>query len=816
MVKLYDIGRLRFYAGLMIVTAAVMMLQIIETRIISVISWYYLAFFVISVAMFGLTAGAVWVYLHPKVFTPSYLSFHLAVSTLGFALATVASLLVQLTLATTLSPTFTGVVVWTEFALALAVPFFFSGIAISLALMRSPYPVGKVYGVDLLGAATGCLGVLLALNLTSGPAAVLWLAAALAGAALLFAVPCAAVAPAGRTTARGLFRRRRLVCAVLLLLAGTNELTGHGVHPLFVKDKAESQEQFDYEGWNSFSRIMITKNMVNKSPRLWGPSPHIPVYRVEQREMNIDGGAGTVMYHFGGDLEELAFLRYDITNLAYAIPGLKTGAVIGVGGGRDLLSARLLGVERVVGVEINPILIDLLTNGFADYTAIARVPGISFEVDEARSWFARADQTFEVIQMSLIDTWAATGAGAFTLSENGLYTIEAWRIFLDRLSPEGVFTVSRWYAPGEVNETGRMVSLAVATLLDLGVTEPQRHLFLASTDNIATLIVSRSPLSHDTLDALHGSATQHGFSVLISPNHRPSSPVLQGIVAVADRAGLNVATQDYYLDLTPPTDARPFFFNQLRFDRLFDEVTRRHSRRPGVMGGNLAATMTLAMLVMVSMGLVLATIVVPQLSNVRHVAYQLAIGGTAYFLLIGAGFMITEIALLQRMSVFLGHPVYALSIVLFSLILATGIGSFASERLQLDTAPRIRGWASLTAPYLVAWPAWIPRVLLFLDSAGLLARAAFCVLVLAPAGLLMGFGFPTGIRLVTRIDSRPTPWFLGINGAAGVLAAGLAVLMSLAFDIDQTLRVGGLCYLLLCAPALFLATQRTPIDDSPN
>ena len=197
-------------------------------------------------------------------------------------------------------------------------------------------------------------------------------------------------------------------------------------------------------------------------------------------------------------------------------------------------------------------------------------------------------------------------------------------------------------------------------------------------------------------------------------------------------------------------------------------------------------------------------------------AYQLAIGGTAYFLLIGAGFMITEIALLQRMSVFLGHPVYALSIVLFSLILATGIGSFASERLQLDTAPRLIGWAMLTSAYLVALPAWIPPVLLELDSAGLLARAAFCVLVLAPAGLLMGFGFPTGIRLVTRIDSRPTPWFLGINGAAGVLAAGLAVFMSLAFDIDQTLRVGGLCYLLLCAPALFLATQRTPIDDSPN
>ena len=129
------------------------------------------------------------------------------------------------------------------------------------------------------------------------------------------------------------------------------------------------------------------------------------------------------------------------------LPGLQTGAVIGVGGGRDLLSARLFGLSEVVGVEINPIFIDLLTRRFSDYTAIGRQPGITFEVDEARSWFARTDRSFDIIQMSLIDTWAATGAGAFTLSENGLYTVEAWRIFLERLTPEGVFTVSRWYAP---------------------------------------------------------------------------------------------------------------------------------------------------------------------------------------------------------------------------------------------------------------------------------------------------------------------------------------------------------------------------------
>ena len=223
--------------------------------------------------------------------------------------------------------------------------------------------------------------------------------------------------------------------------------------------------------------------------------------------------------------------------------------------------------------------------------------------------------------MSLIDTWAATGAGAFTLSENGLYTVEAWRIFLGRLSPEGVFTVSRWYAPGEVNETGRMVSLAVATLLDLGVTEPQRHLFLASDRQHSHTHRFNRPSRPTRSRRCRLCHAATAFRCLSVPITAPPSPVLESIVRRADRAGLNVATQDYYLDLTPPTDARPFFFNQLRFARCSTRVRAVHSTAARVMAGNLAATMTLAMLVMVSMGLVLATIVVPQLSNVRHMAY---------------------------------------------------------------------------------------------------------------------------------------------------------------------------------------------------
>ena len=242
----------------------------------------------------------------------------------------------------------------------------------------------------------------------------------------------------------------------------------------------------------------------------------------------------------------------------------------------------------------------------------------------------------------------------------------------------------------------------------------------------------------------------------------------------------------------------------MRLDRLFEQDVFALASKPGVYGGNLSATLTLAMLILISAALVVATIIVPLRATVSTTPSTMVVYGTLYFALIGIGFMMVEIALLQRISVFLGHPVYALSIVLFSLILSTGIGSLASERIPLDSGPRLIVWSLLVSVYLLALPLWLPEVLLHLESASLELRAGLAVLVLAPVGFLMGFGFPTGMRLVSSIDERPTPWFWGINGAAGVLAASVAVLTSIEFGIDATLRVGAACYVLLAGPALLL------------
>ncbi|UCH73486.1 MAG: hypothetical protein JSU82_14235 [Rhodospirillales bacterium] len=796
-----------FYGGVFCVTGATLMLQLIQTRILSVVAWYHLAFFVISTAMFGLTAGAVWVYLRGDRFTERTLSYDLAHYSGVFALSTALALAFQMTLAPGIQPSVTTLVTWTELAVSLAVPFFFSGVVVSLALTRSPYPVGRVYGVDLVGAAVGCLGVLALLNAVNGPSAILWTAVIAAVGSILFSHAGAAAEPAALPRLARVVKGRRVWVTILVAMAALNSLdkSHRGLYPVFAKDELQLVEPPWYETWNSFSRVIASRPQFDE-PQMWGPSPAFFAadWRIPQSRLNIDGDAGTAAYGIEGDLSRAQFLQYDITNLAYHLPRLRRAAIIGVGGGRDVLSARFFGVEEIVGVEINRAFVDLLLHDprFSRFVGVNRLDGVTLHIDEARSWFARSEQRFDLIQMSLIDTWAATGAGAFTLSENGLYTVEAWRIFLRRLAPDGVFTVSRWYSPQHVTETGRMVSLAVAALAESGVDNPADHVYLAATGKVATLIVSRSPFSADALARLSAATGMLRFDQLLAPGEQPASELLGRIVNARTRSALVALTRDLPLDLTPPTDERPFFFNQLPLHNVFKFAAVAASVRPhGVTAGNLFATGTLMMLFFISLALVVTAIIVPLRPALRDVGLRLASGGTAYFMLIGTGFMLVEIALLQRFSVFLGHPVYSLSIVLFSLIISTGAGSLLSDHLAIEQRTRFTPWVLATSGYIFSQLFWLPPVLLALDSAPLSVRALASVVIIFPAGLLMGFAFPAGMRIIAAYSRKPTPWFWGINGASGVLASIFAVGCSIAFGIGSTMALGALCYLLLVPAA---------------
>lgn len=811
-----DLSSLHFYAGLFLVTASTLMLQLVQTRILSVVAWYHLAFFAISMAMFGLTGGAVWVYLRQDRFTERTLSYDLSYYSAAYAVVTGVCLLVQMTLTPIVVRSLTSIWSWAEVALCIAIPFFFSGVVVSLALTRSPFPIGRVYGVDLLGAATGCLGVLLVLNVTDGPSAVLWIATLTALGAWFFSRSNIGTAPTEKPVGDFLLSRKKTIVAVLAVCALLNGLTDFGFQPLVAKGSFEDGSSHIFRKWNTFSRVAVYPQ-VTGTPDLWGPSPKFASHEmtIVQRTLNIDGDAATVAYRFSGNLKEVDFLRYDVTTLAYNLPGRNRVAVIGVGGGRDILSAALFGSHDITGVELNPVFVRLLTRepGFADFTNLNHLDGIKLFVDEGRSWFARSQENFDLVQMSLIDTWAATGAGAFSLSENGLYTVEAWKIFLGRLTDRGVFTVSRWYNAQDPSETGRLLSLAIAALMELGVTVPEQHVFLATAGSMATIIVARQPFTAEDLSHLQGIADLFQYRVIASPSRKPDSRTLRGIVSAQSRQGLEDYTSRQEFDLTPPNDDRPFFFNQVPLTRPIQalRVARDMVGIGGVGGvraGNLVATATLLILFFISLALVVGTILIPLRSAVKDVGPRLVVGGTLYFLLIGIGFMAVEIALLQRMTVFLGHPIYSLSVSLFTLILATGLGSFLSDRAVLHNHARFVMWAAITGSYILSMPYWLPHLLHTFDSADLATRAAVCVGVIAPPGAMMGFAFPTGMRFVSAIDRKPTPWFWGINGAAGVLASVMAVATSISLGISTTLTVGAICYLLLIPTVLALMPQR--------
>ena len=807
-----------FYAGVFLVSFAALMLQIVQTRILSVVVWYHLAFFVISLAMFGLTAGAVWVYLQRERFTAKTLSYDLAYFSGLFAFATAIGLGIQMTLAPVITRIVTTFWVWTELALCLSLPFFFAGVVISLALTRSPYPVARIYGVDLVGAASGAIGALMLLQLTDGPSAVLWVAVFAAASSVAFSASGIGAAPESKPIFHAWLWRRQWIFLFLLLAAIVNPHLEHGLQPIAVKGKFEFPGTHALRRWNSFSRVDVSRVFI-AAPIMWGPSPRMfeKRWQIEQVDLFIDGDAGTTAYRFDGNFASVEFLKYDVTNLGYFLPGRERGVVVGVGGGRDVLSAALFGLKQISAVELNPILVDLQTqsDGLLPFTNLTAIPGVRFVADEGRSWLARSREFFDVIQMSLVDTWAATGAGAFTLSENGLYTVDAWKIFMSRLTPRGFLTVSRWYDPSTPDETGRIVSLAAATLMEMGVREPRRHLFLAAQKQIATLVLAKSPLAPSDIEALEKVAEFYQHEILITPSREPNSRVLARIVNAPDRRSLETFTGSLEFDLTPPTDERPFFFNQLPLSRPLQAlafargVLARTSEGGGVRRGNLVATVTLLVLFTIALVLVVAVLIIPLRGAISEVGSPLVTYGTLYFSLIGMGFMLIEIGLLQRMSIFLGHPVYSLSVLLSTLILSTGLGSFLSETLPLYSKARLVAWGVATGIYAFSLPFALGPLFAAFSAAELGTRIALCVALIAPAGILLGFGFPTGMRLVSTIDPKPTPWFWGINGAAGVLASIIAVTLSLALGIGATLVLGAICYFLLIPVSLALLRPET-------
>jgi hypothetical protein len=349
-----------------------------------------------------------------------------------------------------------------------------------------------------------------------------------------------------------------------------------------------------------------------------------------------------------------------------------------------------------------------------------------------------------------------------------------------------------------------LIALATASLLDAGVKDPSKNMVVIAVGTVATSIISKTPFSEADLAAMNAHAQRMQFVWLLGPGHKSPVPLLDRIASARSIPELHAIVAPEPFDYMPPTDERPYFFNMVKPSSPFGAGDLM--AQGGILAGNLTATVSLGALFFVVLFLVALVIIGPLVRSgfprMPRSSFALSVG---YFAAIGGGFMLIQIGFMQRFSVYLGHPTYAVAIILFSMILATGIGSLISDRIPLEQK---RG-AVIAIPLITAALVGVVALILQQVIVGTIeqslgARAAITIAVVAPVSIMLGMFFPMGMRLVGRLSQDAMPWMWGINGACGVLSSVIAVAISMWSGIHTNFYLALLTYALIAIPAVAL------------
>jgi hypothetical protein len=722
------------------------------------------------------------VYLFSRWFTPARARLNLTISSVLFGITAVwavdAHLRFAVNPALITSPL-------TQLSVAygvISIPFIFSGVAISLALTQF-LQTSRLYAADLAGAALGCVLLILVLELVGGPRAVEVIAVAGALASLIFLYGMVGRKPLGRSLGCGLLILAAVVVTFRLTLDRSVRELGY--------EKGARRSRPYYEKWNSYSRIAVAFPK-QEPPFGWGLSDtYQPTNVLNQLRLNIDGSAETELTRFDGNLDTLDHLKYDITNIAHYLTHNGRVFVIGAGGGRDVLSALVFDQRAVIAVEMNRAIIEAVNDVFGGLTGhLDRHEKVRFVNDEARSYLARSRERYDLIQISLIDTWAATAAGAFVLSENTLYTTDAWQLFLERMTPEGILSVSRWYGRPVPSEMYKVAALATNSLRASGVLNPRQHLIVVATrerageaiPGVATLLMKRTPFTAAEVKTIEDVADVMNFDVMLTPHSAADA----AFVALSDAGKIDQFVATFTEgDLSSPTDDRPFFFKM----------------DAGLLNGLCVFVGTLT----------LAFIVVPVFLKAEPRVLRDNVALSLAFAAIGLGFMLVEIAQMQRLILLLGHPTFSLSVVLFGLLIASGLGSFATGRVTAGHFSQVaRGRLLVLIGVLTVVGLLTPLATRAFQGYATPIRITVALLLLMPAGFFMGMAFPLAMKIGLARKPSLTPWLWGINGATSVTASVLAVMISSAWGISVAWWTGVGCYLVAAMTIVASARRLQP------
>ena len=755
------------YFGIAATSLATLLLELALTRVFSVVYFYHFAFLAISIALFGLGAGGIFSYVVSGL--PGSLYRKLGVLAGVNAVAIVACL--WFLVSQTKSDDFFHL---TLAYFVAALPFLLSGAILSLVIADTISRVDQAYFFDLLGAAGGCAVLVPLLNWIGGPNTILV-------AAVLFAVSAAIWFHLSRTS----YGR---VTAVLLGLALVALITYNSkaylIDVKFAKGQALKDEEF--KQWNSFSRIALKRQPDGA------------------RLIVIDGDANTYLAQL--DFDHLTpHEKFDLTYHGPSFPYLLRPAaktlIIGPGGGWDVSRAIASGSKDVTGVEINPIIATaIMRKHFPQYSnGLYLRPDVHISVEDGRSYIRRSHDRFQVLQATLVDTWASTAAGAFALSENNLYTTDAFEDYLSHLTPDGVMAFTRWgFVPPR--ESLRVVALAYAALQRLGQPNPARNVMVVreNSDQLQawgaqdTILVSRQPFSQSDIDTVVKAAAVGHIQPVYVPGTERSTAFRDLLLA----KNLEQFYDSYVFDVRPVSDNRPFFFYTVQARDLWNYVWHA-SRESADYKINTALPLLFGLVGISIVAMFIILLLPPLVLGHRLPSEPGAVRALLYFLFIGAGYILIQVALIQKFVLFLGHPTDALTVIIFSMLISSGFGSFASRRIVRGELRHLtRVFAFIVAAVLV-----LAVVVTPITSSGVglpfPLKVVISVLLIAPAGFAMGMPFPTGLNLLEKIMPESVRWAWAINAAASVMGSAAAMFLAIYLGLQITLIIGGLFY--VCA-----------------
>lgn len=792
-------------------SAACMLTEVLLTRLLSVVIWYHFAFFAISVALLGLGVGALVVHLLGVRARGERGMTLLIASCVALPLVLLGLDVAMLRWVPTLVDSgsmFTRFGAWLLVVfLAAAAPFFLGGLGLGLALQRWSHRAERLYAWDLLGAGLGCALVVPLIGLLGAPLAVM------AAAALAVLAAGAFLAADGRLTG---WRAGGVVLELALVVVAGWAGQRAELFTLTVAKGVDLQAMHsEFQRWNSFSLVTVLRY---DGRTAWGASPNYHGPKPEQRALLIDMNALTMVTRPAEDGADLGYLTEDLSAFAFKLkPQAGDIAVIGAGGGKDVLAGLSAGAKRATAVEINSLIVDDVMRGtLREFTrGLYDRPDVRVVVEDGRSFIRRDDRRYDVILLSMVDTSAATAAGAYALTENSLYTVEAFTDFMARLAPGGLLTVASGSMPG-IAVGARLTSIAREALRRLGK-DPARGIAVLSTPLVGSphftmydLIVAPDGLDAAASRLIDERAAQLAFQRVVIPGVQLQprtweDRLIQDIAGASSEGALRAQLGALPLDVSPTTDDRPFFFYQ---DRLRNLPAALASAEPMHLFGN--GLVFIAKLALVALLAVTAFFFLPLLWSRRSLA---AGGGSlaadlGYVSCLGVGFMLLELPTIQRFSLYLGNPAATLAVVLLVLLLSGSLGSRLLGGSSAGAPWRARGAFVGVLLWGVASVVLTPALFEGTRSAALWTRILVAAALLAPLGVALGVPLPAALRHVAARAPERIPWLWGLNGAASVLGSVLATLLGLHAGITLTLAVGLGAYLL--ALALSFAVLRAP------